>query len=99
MNVELFGDAVDLALAGESHLRVAETAESAGFELVGIDDQAAAAQMWDAIRTTRHQHREAQHRWTLVGVGTAIQKDVGLAREKSAVLFGAGFHDHPRRVP
>ncbi len=59
MDPKLLGNAFNLTLASEGHLRVAEAAEGARFELVGVDHGAAAAQMRDPVRPARHQHGES----------------------------------------
>ena len=98
MDSKLLGNAFDLTFAGERHLRVAEAAEGARLELVGVDHGAAAAQMRDPVRPARHQHGKAEHRRTLVGIGAAVEQDARFPREERSVALGAGLHHDTGRM-
>ena len=73
IHVELRGDLVDLGLAGEGDLRIAEAAEGARTQLVGVDDLAVAARVRNAVGPARHQERVAEHARAVVAIGAAVE--------------------------
>ena len=89
---------VDLRLARERCLRIAETAERARAQLVRVDDRAMRADIRNSIRAARHQEGERQHGGAFVGVRAAVERHAHVAREYRAIAPRAGLHPDPSGV-
>jgi hypothetical protein len=97
IHAELGGEIVEIGLAGEGRLRIAEAAECARAELVRVHGAADAFDVRHAIGPARHQHAEAHDAGAVVGIGAGIVGGVELPRDKRAVLLGAGLDAYFRR--
>ena len=99
IEAEPVGDVVDLALAGERCLRIAEAAEGGETELVGVGHAAMAAAIRNPIGSSRHQQRVAEHARAVVGEGAAVHQQLDLAGDECPVALDAGANADLRRVP
>src|SRR5687767_12777881 len=70
---------VYLRFTGKGRLRIAEAAEGAGAQLVGVDRAATDADIRNTVWPARHQHGEGEDVGAFVGKGAAVKGDLGRA--------------------
>src|SRR3972149_5953223 len=85
VNTQLLCRHIEKRLKGESYLGVAKAAESAGRDLIGVNQVSFGPDVLEAIKRIRPYACLAHHQGAIVGVGAIIRYNPNLLGRKSAI--------------